>query len=206
MENLRLLKATFQRLSSYRKLEASIIFTFQITIFLVFCVLIPLKEELIHTLSLSENEFITSILVNLIATISGFFAYKAYSKRRNISLTILYELLTIALFMWITVDNFLSLFLFRIITGLIGGAILGRSTEMVSTILGKEVYKPFIQFTLQAYKAYFILAIIIDYVFINSGLPNPLLIFACIIFAISMALLELRSRDKSDYGDGNFIF
>lgn len=206
MDNLRLLKTAFYRLSSYRKLEASIIFTFQITIFLVFCILIPLKEELIHSISLSNNEFIAAILINALAAFVGYYAYKECAKRKRISLTVLYELLTIALFMWIMIDSFLTLFLFRVMTGLLGGAILGRSTEMLVQIFGKDLYRLLMQFTLQSYKAYFILAILIDYIFINSGLPNPLLIFACLVFAVSLALLELRSRDKSDYGDGNFIF
>lgn len=206
MENFKIIRQAFDKQTSYRKLELIAIFIFQFTIFLSFAILIPLKEQLIERLHISENQFITAILINLLGVFVGFVANKYLSTRREISLTIFYESLTAVLFLWHAVSSFGTLLSFRMLTGIIGGAILFRSMQMIRHIFGQHLNSALLKFTLNSFKLYFVVAILASYIIIVSDLADPLLILACMMFAISIALLEVKSRDRSDYEDRDFIF
>lgn len=206
MENFKIIRQAFDKQDSYRKLEVLAIFTFQFTVFLSFAILIPLKEQLIESLAITEDQFIAAILINTLGIFVGYVGNKHLSQHREISLTIFYEVLTAISFLWHMVCGFGTLLSFRMLTGIVGGAILFRSAQMMNHIFGNHLNGALLKFTLNGYKLYFVTAIFISYIIITSNLADPLLIFACIMFLVSMALLELKSRDRSDYENRDFIF
>lgn len=206
MENFKIIRQAFDKQTSYRKLELISIFIFQFTIFLSFAILTPLKEQLMVNLRITEGQFITAILINILGIFVGFVANKQLAKRREVSLTIFYESLTAILFLWPTVSGFGTLLSFRMLTGIIGGAILFHSMQMMHHIFGQHLNNALLKFTLNSFKLYFVAAMLASYAIIISDLADPLLIQACMMLLISIALLEVKSRDRGDYEDRDFIF
>lgn len=206
MENFKIIRQAFDKQTSYRKLELISIFIFQFTIFLSFAILTPLKEQLMVNLRITEGQFITAILINILGIFVGFVANKQLAKRREVSLTIFYESLTSILFLWPTVSGFGTLLSFRMLTGIIGGAILFSSMQMMRHIFGQHLNNALLKFTLNSFKLYFVAAMLASYAIIISDLADPLLILACMMLLISIALLEVKSRYRGDYEDRDFIF